>query len=789
MSNGDPVTQIQSEADLDLLPDWLSTTGSSQTAGATALTRLAEILKKDHDDSWLSDFLHSASSLKANGLLGAAIRDNLVGKKESALKEALRAQRVYETVGNTAGILRSQLESIYSLRRQLKGRECRDRFSSVAPLFQGRNYLWLQTRISIEASGCVAMTNDFDSAWHIAEEAAEQARKANYPALQLRALGYLASFHTIEGRLSKSWDANQAGLTTFWSGTFPRDRAYQFYADLEFAAEKAEQWHVAAALQREAIEQFRESQRLDFRAAAHCRLARMEEMNGDIQKTREELGLSRQLFQELGRSSENALNEADCEVAWGSIEARYGDVDSALGHLAGIEQIVNKTKGFTIHLRYEAAWADLERRRGNWEQQQKHLQRAIGIGNKGFQTLKSPKDRWDWRREVGDAYRQLLQLEVEHNDDVGRAFADWELLRSIEMRNPVVITSRFIGDSFTRNLVVSRLKHLHDGTVVSFAVFPQFVNVWLADDRGIREFRIPVDSVTLTRATHEFYGLCANPHAPLKKVNDAGSRLYKLLVAPFEPTLDPTRTLFIEADQFLGLLPWPALLRTDGTYLGYTYRIVNTPGLLYRGSRRIRSPMEHILVAYPGAVQLDQELYEPLPQAKDEADYVASLDPHSTYLEGKQVTAEQLLKQLPGASTFHFAGHATTRAYGGELAVHGDTTGDVFSASRLTGMDLSRTRLIVLSACTTGGDPEAAHDPNGLVRAFLNAGGERVIATQWDVDSAATGRLMHDFYTAVKAGQGSERALQSAWKHVSSSSTTSHPYYWSSFQAFGAGNW
>ena len=723
-------------------------------------------------------------SPRGNRLLILAIRDNLIGQKERAFNEAVEAQRIYSKVGNIAGALRSQLESVYSLRRQLKGRECQDRFFSLAPLFQNRNYVWLKTRIAIEASGCIAMMNDFDRAWHMANEAADKAQRAHYPALQLRALGYLGSFHTIEGRLSESWETNQAGLKTFWNGAFPRDRAYQFYADLEFAAEKAEQWHVAAALQREAIEQFRESRRLDFKAAAHCRLARMEEMTGDVQKMQGELEVSRQLFQELGKDAKVDLNETDCEVAWGSIEARYGSVDSALQHLARVQPDVEHTDGFTIRLRYEKAWADLERRRGNWGEEQEHLEKAISIGNKGFLTLQSPRDRWDWRHEVGDAYRQLLQLEIQHSHDAKELFANWELFRSIQTPSPVLPNRQLTGNPYVQALVSSRLKDVRRGTIVAFAVFPRWVTAWVANDQGVHEFRILADSEVLKKDVRAFYQLCSNPLTPLEKVNDAGSRLYKLLVAPVEQALDPTRTLFIEADQFLGLLPWPALVRTDGIYLGHIYNIVNTPGLLYRESRAIRrDAMAQVLVAYPGAVELNNSLYQPLPQAKEAAEFVAGLALHHKYLQGTDVSARNLLAELPKASSFLFSGHATTRAYSGELVIHGHNGGGVFSASRLAGMDLSGMKLVVLSACSTAGEPEAANDPNGLVKAFLNAGTESVIASQWDVSSGSTADLVRDLFMGLSKNPSGKLALREIWKNAATRS--SHPFYWAAFQAYG----
>jgi CHAT domain-containing protein len=256
------------------------------------------------------------------------------------------------------------------------------------------------------------------------------------------------------------------------------------------------------------------------------------------------------------------------------------------------------------------------------------------------------------------------------------------------------------------------------------------------------------------------------------------------MVAPIEKALDPTRTLFIESDQFLGLLPWPALVRPDGSYFGHVYSLVNTPGLLYeKPGKSRRHVMDRILVAYPGAVELDHTLYQPLPQAKDEADFVAGLAAHSTYLRDNSVSAKKLLAELPKATSFLFSGHATTRAYGGELVIHGEKSGNVFSASRLAGTNLSEMKLVVLSACSTAGEPETATDPNGLVKAFLNAGTESVVASQWDVSSGSTANLVRDLFIGLSENPTGKLALREVWRNAAARS--SHPYYWAAFQVYG----
>jgi CHAT domain-containing protein len=71
----------------------------------------------------------------------------------------------------------------------------------------------------------------------------------------------------------------------------------------------------------------------------------------------------------------------------------------------------------------------------------------------------------------------------------------------------------------------------------------------------------------------------------------------------------------------------------------------------------------------------------------------------------------------------------------------------LLTAAELTGMDLGRTELVVLSACETGlGEVAGGEGVFGLQRGFAQAGARTVVASLWKVHDGATRLLMQRFY-------------------------------------------
>jgi CHAT domain-containing protein len=109
--------------------------------------------------------------------------------------------------------------------------------------------------------------------------------------------------------------------------------------------------------------------------------------------------------------------------------------------------------------------------------------------------------------------------------------------------------------------------------------------------------------------------------------------------------------------------------------------------------------------------------------------------------------------------------------------------------------------LVILSACDTaskasvaatreaglssGGDVEL----DGLVRAFVAAGGRTVLASHWPVpdDFNATQRLIGGLFTAPP-GTSVADALRLSQRALMDDPATSHPFYWAAFAAIGDGS-
>jgi CHAT domain-containing protein len=108
--------------------------------------------------------------------------------------------------------------------------------------------------------------------------------------------------------------------------------------------------------------------------------------------------------------------------------------------------------------------------------------------------------------------------------------------------------------------------------------------------------------------------------------------------------------------------------------------------------------------------------------------------------------------------------------------------------------------LVILSACDTAGKASVAATQqaglatggdvalDGLVRAFVGAGGRLVLASHWPVpdDFSATQRLITGLFSAPP-GTPTVTALRLSQRQLMDDANTSHPFYWSAFAAVGDG--
>jgi tetratricopeptide (TPR) repeat protein len=96
-----------------------------------------------------------------------------------------------------------------------------------------------------------------------------------------------------------------------------------------------------------------------------------------------------------------------------------------------------------------------------------------------------------------------------------------------------------------------------------------------------------------------------------------------------------------------------------------------------------------------------------------------------------------------------------------------ETTGDdgILTAAEVANMDLSNTKLVVLSACETGlGKIESSEGTFGLKRGFKLAGVEQIIVSLWKVPDNETMELMTLFYSDLAKTNNPEVSFNFAQK-------------------------
>jgi CHAT domain-containing protein len=777
LRSGKSITPQQSEAFLELFEKLVLKPVSISPADKRVLLNLAHALQQNHHDSWLKDFLNAPFSMKANQFLESSI-SNRDSDTNQALRDALAAENLYVQAGNIAGAARSQAEIIYAERRLSRANKCMQEISKLQQRIAQLSYTGFQVLADYESSNCRSMLGDFDLGLQFAERTKAKTEQANYPSLNLRAQGLLSSLASEEGRYQAAFNADAGGLELYWKGSYEGKRGFQFYSDAALTARRAGFWHLAAGLQLEALAALGGTDLFNYQAMAHHHRAIALLRAGDPVKARQE-------FDEAGRLFDKKVHDpfllAHSGVDLAEIETEQGDLSSAHAHLEKAASALGQVDNFVVQLSYYNTLANLARHENRPAEEWKHLEKATEIAKRGFTNLRSVDNRWEWYQEVDRSFHRLIELEIELKHDPAQALADWEAYRAAE-----VAPSRLAVESrANRDRLLSYTKGMQSSTLVSFIVFPERVVILLADDRGVRPFSSMVDAETLKRESETFLRLCSDQTSSLEKVNQEGSRLYKRLLQPIQKELTPDRSLAIEADGFLSRIPWPALVAENGTYLDEEYMIASTPGLFFTAPEHGRKkPAEGKLVVYPGAAEFEGKVYQPLPHAREEAEFVAQLQPDSKYLREEEATRDELTGRLPRASSFHFAGHGVSREHGGELLLSGKET---LSASAVRRLDLSGMELVVLSACSTAeADLDIARSPNGLVQAFLSAGAQEVVASRWDVDSAKSLEFMKQFYTSLQKTNSSRSAIRIARRFMMEQKK--HPYYWSSFAIFGTLN-
>lgn len=289
------------------------------------------------------------------------------------------------------------------------------------------------------------------------------------------------------------------------------------------------------------------------------------------------------------------------------------------------------------------------------------------------------------------------------------------------------------------------------------------------------------------------------------------------LLGPAASLMEGNRIL-ISGDSALQYLPFSVLsLPGTATPIGVDHQLVYLPSatsllLLRKEARsrtqprdtlavladpvfdpadpRIQAPAQRI-ASPPGALSLSR-----IPFTRREAQAILQLAPGESYLATDSEASRQTLEsaKIRKYRYIHIATHGildtsnpessglvlSLYARNGALLPGLVTTADIFS------LNLSAD-LVVLSGCSTAlGKDVRGEGLSGMVRAFLYAGTQRVLASFWSVQDAATVELMTHFYSGIfKRKLSPAAALQETQRYMWNQKRWKSPYYWAAFMLSG----
>ncbi len=320
----------------------------------------------------------------------------------------------------------------------------------------------------------------------------------------------------------------------------------------------------------------------------------------------------------------------------------------------------------------------------------------------------------------------------------------------------------------------------------------------------LRVYRLPAGRAELGRRVDAFRQQLAARDPGFEA---AALELYRALLAPAAGQLAGHDLLAIVPDGALWNLPFQALAPAPGATLLDRHALALLPALALLSGEAAAAdgaaprPIARPLLAFgdpapptpPGPAA--GPALPRLPHAAGEVAALARLyGPASRAHTGAAASEAAFKEQAGGFRVLHLATHGILDDRAPlfsslVLARRGpdDPEDGQFEAWELLDRELPA-ELVVLSACQTGrGRQVAGEGLIGLSWAFLAAGGRAVVASQWEVDSAATAPLMVGFHRRARAGAGAPAALRGAALALRRDPRYRHPFYWAGFVVVASG--
>lgn len=314
---------------------------------------------------------------------------------------------------------------------------------------------------------------------------------------------------------------------------------------------------------------------------------------------------------------------------------------------------------------------------------------------------------------------------------------------------------------------------------------------------GLRGFRLSADTIFHQALQLYKNSLFEHHNSPQQPV--WSNRLYQTLVAPLQSEIRGYDKLIIVPDGELSYLPFESLVQDPNrlSYLldAYVIRYAYS-GTLLEFAQRKHNELEtkEVMAMAPFAGKAGSAFrsmqISPLPASKTEVEQIGG----RIFLESA-ATKEVFLKMASRYGIVHLATHAKAdsddplNSYITFYPKDADSvSGYRLYTSELYNLQLDSVKLVVLSACETGGGQLVRGEGvMSLARAFAYAGCPNIAMTLWRAEDQATAQITTRMYEYLKQGYDKDEALTKSKQDYLQEAPAArrNPYYWANVVLVG----
>lgn len=737
-----------------------------------ALSALAGIFAQRHGDFWLNDLLsalHSKPSVApAFHNLAQAAASVETSNDALARSNAEQARTVFTRAGIPSGRLQADLYIAHLDQYVHRNAECEQRARAILADRAINSYPWLRIDAQLEAAVCSPVAGQ--SALSDAQLSLSLAENRKYPALLLRARSIETGIYASGGDEHHAWASAAAALAAWWTGSTPFIRGYNALVTMDEINLSHERWYLADAVLNEALPLIAGDPRTTMLAVLYSRLAQVQIHMGNIEGVSQCINRMHDLFNRSAPGPARDLLGAEAELFLARVDLARNQPQQAVQRLERIRsRFLSFSNNYLLVDFYQVS-ATAYLRSGQPRRAEEALHTGIALDQITMAQIASDSHRFTWARLHEPLYRDLIALELHH--DPVRAFALWQDAKGNALR-----ASLNLPPGSPRPVSLPP-----DTALVSYFQMPSGLYIWVQSGSQLHGRLIPISDSELNLLVSSLVERCANPSSQDDSWRTLSSRLYSLLITPAEPWLGGANHLIFEPDGTLKKLPFNLLLNSQGVLLSDRFAISISPGVDFLRVARTWigvSPASRALIV--GGARVSG--WAPLPSVSTEVRTVAASFQHPDLITGAAPAPDDFARRLSAAQIFHFSGHATVSPDAVELVDAGRTEDDPLN---LVALHLSRSQLVVLSACSTAqGSTGLFDDAESPVQQLLAARVPAIVASRWNVDSEATALLMKSFYFNLLQGATPSEALRRAARVVRSQSLFARPYYWASFAVYG----